>query len=150
MDKPNTLSSKVNYGFANSSFNLAENFTIDEVTGEIKVKQPLDYEKLDPTLQGKIVLQVVAHDSGDPRQESVVNVTIDVEVCHTIQIKLIEREMCDDEMIRIENKLKALMTITQSLTENSLGHSCTTMHTSTLVLLLKLFFSILVKLFQRT
>ena len=59
---------------------LQNNFTINAVTGEISLTQELDYEKLDRSLNGKVVLEIAAYDLGSPVQSSTINVTIEVEV----------------------------------------------------------------------
>ena len=74
------MNSLVHYRIDRTPPGLESNFTIDSVSGEITLEEPLDYEKLDPTLQGKIVLEVVAHDSGSPQKSSSVFVNITVEV----------------------------------------------------------------------
>ena len=79
-DQPTTANSVVHYRIDRIPPGLESNFTIDSVSGEITLEEPLDYEKLDPALRGKIVLEVVAHDSGTPQKSSTVYVNITVEV----------------------------------------------------------------------
>ena len=74
------MNSLVHYRIDRTPTGLESNFTIDSVSGEISLEEPLDYEKLDPSLQGRIVLEVAAHDSGSPQKSSSVFVNITVEV----------------------------------------------------------------------
>lgn len=58
----------------------SSSFTIDRDTGILSNSKVLDREALDPGLNGKILLTVVATDQGDPQLSSSVEVTISVEV----------------------------------------------------------------------
>ncbi|XP_070186164.1 cadherin-23-like isoform X3 [Littorina saxatilis] len=78
-DQPTTENSIVHYRIDRTPVGLESNFTINALTGEISLEVPLDYEKLNPDLHGKIVLEVVAHDSGVPKLSSTVFVNITVE-----------------------------------------------------------------------
>ncbi|XP_035824585.1 cadherin-23 [Aplysia californica] len=78
-DASNTPNSLVSYQIVNAPPGLSENFTIDSSTGEITLTDPLDYETLDPALNGKVTLTVEAYDAGDPVRSSQVFVNITVE-----------------------------------------------------------------------
>lgn len=78
-DKMGTLNSRVKYKIVEAVNNLTENFTIDEFRGEISLNGPLDYEGLDPDLNGKIIITVMAYDMGIPPMNSTTNVTVTVE-----------------------------------------------------------------------
>ncbi|CAC5393753.1 CDH23 [Mytilus coruscus] len=79
IDEPNTPNSLIKYEINKTPTGLENNFEIDILSGEITVKSPLDYEALDPKLNGKVVLIVEAMDWGNPRRSKVINVTIEVE-----------------------------------------------------------------------
>ena len=55
------------------------NFTIDAESGEIKLNGPLDYESMDPAMNGSFVLTVMAEDMGMLPLNSTVRVTINVQ-----------------------------------------------------------------------
>lgn len=55
-------------------------FTIDPNTGMLRNKVELDREAIDPTLKGKIELNITATDKGVPALSSMVTVTINVQV----------------------------------------------------------------------
>jgi hypothetical protein len=57
-----------------------ENFTINSNTGRISVRNPLDYESMDPESGGAYHLRVLARDGGTPSLSSFTNVTIFVQV----------------------------------------------------------------------
>ncbi|XP_067673633.1 cadherin-23-like isoform X2 [Haliotis asinina] len=78
-DEALTNNSKVRYRIDSVPTGLESNFSIDEVTGRIWVQDPLDFEKLDPMLKGKVAMQVMAYDLGEPQQNSTVRVDITVE-----------------------------------------------------------------------
>ncbi|KAK3582014.1 hypothetical protein CHS0354_039681 [Potamilus streckersoni] len=78
-DEPNSPNSEVLYRISKTPSNLTSNFTVDNQTGVISLTQSLDYEKLDPGLEGKIILTVEAYDNGVPRKSSFINVTLEVE-----------------------------------------------------------------------
>lgn len=63
-DQPNTANSLVHYRIERWPNGLKTNFSIHPTSGLITLETPLDYEKLDPALDGKIVLVVAAVDSG--------------------------------------------------------------------------------------
>ena len=79
-DKSNTPNSQVSYRIASAPRGLESNFAIDGTTGEITLTQPLDFESLEPALEGKVRLTVEAYDSGTPVKSSQVFVNITVEV----------------------------------------------------------------------
>ena len=79
-DQPTSVNSLVKYRIDRFPTGLENNFTIDELSGQISLVDPLDYEKLDPALQGRLELLVVAYDLGTPRQSSSIFVNITVEV----------------------------------------------------------------------
>ena len=68
------------YGILDNGHSLSNNFTINPVTGEIKLTSPLDFELLDPIHHGKISLNVTAFDGATPPLSSFVLVNITVEV----------------------------------------------------------------------
>ncbi|KAF6731331.1 Cadherin-related family member 2 [Oryzias melastigma] len=76
-DEPDTVNSKIEY-FMNPS-TYSSSFTIDRDTGILSNSKVLDREALDPELNGRILLTVVATDQGDPQLSSSVPVTISVE-----------------------------------------------------------------------
>ncbi|CAG5135838.1 unnamed protein product, partial [Candidula unifasciata] len=78
-DEANTNNSKVSYRLAATPPGLATNFSINASTGEIMLTHPLDYEKLNSTLNGLVTLTVEAYDAGSPRMFSQVLVNITVE-----------------------------------------------------------------------
>ncbi|KAL8591925.1 hypothetical protein ACOMHN_039978 [Nucella lapillus] len=78
-DQPKTPNSTVYYAIIITPKGLESNFSINETTGEIRLTEPLDYEKLDPTLEGKVSLRVAALDRGTPQQSSAIFVNITVE-----------------------------------------------------------------------
>ncbi|XP_046351403.2 cadherin-23-like isoform X2 [Haliotis rufescens] len=78
-DEAFTNNSEVRYRIDSVTPGLESNFSIDPVTGRIWVQDPLDYEKLDPTLKGKVTMQVMAYDLGEPQKTSLVQVDITVE-----------------------------------------------------------------------
>ena len=66
------------------------NFTVGLTDGEIGVTGPLDYEAMDPGLQGVFSLTVMAKDKGVPPLSSTTSVIITVEVnCHSIYLSKI-------------------------------------------------------------
>ncbi|KAL3875780.1 hypothetical protein ACJMK2_033697 [Sinanodonta woodiana] len=78
-DEPNSPNSQVLYKISKAPWGLTSNFTVDNQTGVISLTQTLDYEKLDPRLEGKIILTVEAYDNGVPNKTSFINVTVEVE-----------------------------------------------------------------------
>nr|KAG5714955.1 hypothetical protein BaRGS_000443 [Batillaria attramentaria] len=78
-DEPNTPNSQVQYRIDRTPQGLESNFTIDANTGEISLEEPLDYEKLDTALDGRVVLEVTAYDAGAGQLSSTVFVNITVE-----------------------------------------------------------------------
>ncbi|XP_069123032.1 cadherin-23-like isoform X3 [Argopecten irradians] len=78
-DQQGTNNSEIRYRIADIPAGLDRNFTINSTTGEIVVTSPLDYEKLDPALNGKVLLRVEAYDLGEPQKQRTIPVTIEVE-----------------------------------------------------------------------
>ncbi|OWF48736.1 cadherin-23-like [Mizuhopecten yessoensis] len=78
-DQPGTNNSEVRYRIVDIPAGLDHNFTINSTSGEVAVTSPLDYEKLDPTLKGKVLLQIEAYDLGIPQKRRSIPVTIEVE-----------------------------------------------------------------------
>ena len=54
-----------------------DNFHLDETTGELSVKSPLDFESLLST-KGELLVEVVATDFGEPPLSSAANITVRV------------------------------------------------------------------------
>ena len=79
-DQVGTVNSEVSYQITKATPGLQHNFSINSSTGEITLTNPLDYELLDSTLEGKITLIVTAFDAGEPKRSSQVYVNITVEV----------------------------------------------------------------------
>ncbi|XP_076018852.1 cadherin-related family member 2 [Genypterus blacodes] len=76
-DDPDTANSQIVYTIDPSKY--SNNFTIDPNTGVLRNKIKLDRETIDPTLDGKIELNVTATDKGIPALSSTVTVTINVQ-----------------------------------------------------------------------
>ena len=57
--------------------NLTSNFRLNDSTGELFIKEPLDFEKLSDR---KITITVSATDKGIPPQNSSATVVLDVQV----------------------------------------------------------------------
>ena len=74
------MNSLVHYRIDRTPPGLESNFTIDSVSGEITLEEPLDYEKLDHIAGGVIDLVVLATDRGSTRMTGSVNVTVTVQV----------------------------------------------------------------------
>ncbi|XP_014770934.2 cadherin-23 [Octopus bimaculoides] len=91
-DKMGTINSRVKYKIVDAPGNLTNNFTIDEFRGEVSLNNPLDYEGLDPDLNGKIIITVMAYDMGSPSMNSTTNVTVTVED-ENDNIPIFERRM---------------------------------------------------------
>ncbi|KAL1261800.1 hypothetical protein QQF64_007065, partial [Cirrhinus molitorella] len=75
-DDPGTLNSQIQYHIENSPF--SSNFTIDPDTGVLTNSGLLDREAIDPALDGRIELTVIASDKGTPPKSSSANVTINI------------------------------------------------------------------------
>ncbi|XP_041847203.1 cadherin-related family member 2 [Melanotaenia boesemani] len=75
-DEPNTPNSEIVFSLEPSSYSSI--FTIDPNTGMLTNNDELDREALDPKLDGRIVLSVMATDKGRPSLSSTVPVFIDV------------------------------------------------------------------------
>ncbi|KAL0176187.1 hypothetical protein M9458_028517, partial [Cirrhinus mrigala] len=75
-DDPNTPNSKIEYRIDDSPF--SSNFTIDKNTGVLTNNGLLDREAIDPALDGRIELTVIASDMGTPPKSSSANVTINI------------------------------------------------------------------------
>ncbi|KAK3520549.1 hypothetical protein QTP70_026152 [Hemibagrus guttatus] len=76
-DEPDTPNSAIKYGIEPGKYR--SNFTINENTGEITSKGPLDREGIDVKLNGVITLNVTATDMGTPALSSWVNFIINVD-----------------------------------------------------------------------
>ena len=74
------MNSKVHYRIERVTAGLESNFSINELTGHITLTEPLDYEKLDTSIGGKVTLEVKAFDMGEPSLSTSVFVSITVEV----------------------------------------------------------------------
>ncbi|NXJ66468.1 CDHR2 protein, partial [Rostratula benghalensis] len=74
-DEPGNPNSQLGFRILPGLF--SENFTINEVTGEMHSKEPLDREALDDK-QGQMVVTVEVYDHGVPQLSTPVNVTITV------------------------------------------------------------------------
>lgn len=99
-DEPNTPNSIVRYRIAQTPPGLESNFTINSTSGEITLVRPLDYERLDPSMKGKITLNISAYDGGTPQKSSVISVQITVEVRdHSLYLVFII------EFLRLSNPL---------------------------------------------
>lgn len=77
-DEPDTVNSQIKFSIKPSTY--SPSFTINPDTGILINSKGLDREALDPELNGRIQLTVVATDQGDPKLFSSVPVTISVEV----------------------------------------------------------------------
>ena len=88
-----------------------EHFSIDEVTGELGIVVPLDYEAMEPAAQGVILLTVMAEDGGSPSLNSTVSVYINVQVSghfHTWMLHVweaVERKEVESLMYLLLNLL---------------------------------------------
>ncbi|KAB5554228.1 hypothetical protein PHYPO_G00047920 [Pangasianodon hypophthalmus] len=76
-DEPGSPNSIIKYSIEPSEY--SSNFTIDENTGEIRSKGPLDREDIDINLKGVITLNVTATDMGTPPLSSTVKFIINVD-----------------------------------------------------------------------
>ncbi|NXT59269.1 CDHR2 protein, partial [Pluvianellus socialis] len=74
-DEPGNQNSKLGFRILPGPF--SKNFTIDEATGEMHSKEPLDREALEDE-QGQLVVTVEVYDHGIPQLSASVNVTITV------------------------------------------------------------------------
>ncbi|NXN70978.1 CDHR2 protein, partial [Himantopus himantopus] len=74
-DEPGSLNSKLGFRILPGPF--SKNFTINEATGEMHSKEPLDREALEDE-QGQMVVTVEVYDHGVPQLNTLVNVTITV------------------------------------------------------------------------
>ncbi|CAH1794571.1 unnamed protein product [Owenia fusiformis] len=77
-DKDLTPNNIIEYSIIESS-DPHHNFTIDNTTGRIDLSGPLDYDTMDPQLDGKYNLVVLAVDKGIPPLNSTVEVLVNVE-----------------------------------------------------------------------
>ncbi|RXN29103.1 cadherin-related family member 2 [Labeo rohita] len=75
-DDPNTPNSQIQYRIEDSPF--SSNFTIGEETGVLTNSGLLDREAMDPALDGRIELTVIASDMGTPPQSSSTSVIINI------------------------------------------------------------------------
>ncbi|XP_050394981.1 cadherin-23 isoform X6 [Patella vulgata] len=78
-DQVNTANSFVKYRIIETPANLQNNFTINPDNGHITITIPIDYEKLDQSLNSVVNLKVEAIDQGSPPLASTVNVSIVME-----------------------------------------------------------------------
>lgn len=76
-DEPGNPNSKVGFRILPGPF--SNNFTINEITGEMHSKEPLDREALEDE-RGQMVVTVEVYDHGVPQLSTLVNVTITVGV----------------------------------------------------------------------
>ncbi|NXN50884.1 CDHR2 protein, partial [Rynchops niger] len=74
-DEPGSPNSKLGFRILPGLF--SENFTINEATGEMHSKEPLDREALEDE-QGRMVVTVLVYDHGVPQLNTSANVTITV------------------------------------------------------------------------
>ncbi|CAG2237927.1 unnamed protein product [Mytilus edulis] len=80
-----TNNSRVEFILLNSPFDMQRNFTISTITrseeflGSIALIGSLDYEQLNETTGGKVILYVLAKDFGNPSLSSTCTVTINVQ-----------------------------------------------------------------------
>uniref|UniRef100_A0A672U894 Cadherin related family member 2 n=1 Tax=Strigops habroptila TaxID=2489341 RepID=A0A672U894_STRHB len=74
-DEPGNPNSELGFRILPGPF--SNNFTIDEVTGEMHSKEPLDREAVEDE-RGQMVVTVEVYDHGVPQQSTLVNVTITV------------------------------------------------------------------------
>nr|XP_021144536.1 cadherin-related family member 2 [Columba livia] len=74
-DEPGNPNSKVGFRILPGPF--SNNFTINEITGEMHSKEPLDREALEDE-RGQMVVTVEVYDHGVPQLSTLVNVTITV------------------------------------------------------------------------
>ncbi|NXC00037.1 CDHR2 protein, partial [Orthonyx spaldingii] len=74
-DQPGSLNSKLGFKILPGLF--SNNFTINEDTGEMHSKEPLDREALEDE-RGQMVVTVEVYDHGEPQLRTTVNVTITV------------------------------------------------------------------------
>lgn len=79
-DQENTPNSVVEFLLVGGTDGLQGKFAIDAQSGEILILTPLDYEELHPSLNGRVLLEIVGHDLGDPQQSSTITVEIIVVV----------------------------------------------------------------------
>ena len=87
MDEPNTANSNITYNISEASFDMLGNFSIQEAVGLITLTGPLDYEKMDRSLNGSIILTVTAADRGRPAKTATTSVTINVQVERSATLK---------------------------------------------------------------
>ncbi|XP_074647720.1 cadherin-23-like [Tubulanus polymorphus] len=76
-DRDLTPNNQITYSI--KSGDPQKNFTINPSTGEISLTAPLDYEKMDPALNGQFTLIVSATDKGNPPLSNDVTVVIKLE-----------------------------------------------------------------------
>ena len=84
-DQPGTDNSRVRYRITQASSGLLSKFEIEPVTGMITLRDKIDYEGLDPALNGRVLIGIEAYDLGSPSRSSSVSVTIQVEVSLTLK-----------------------------------------------------------------
>ncbi|CAL1540911.1 unnamed protein product [Lymnaea stagnalis] len=77
-DEPNTLNSNITYSLVNAGKNPESNFRINDITGELYLKESLDYEKLNQTYRGGIALFVEGKDQGVPPKSGTAVITVTV------------------------------------------------------------------------
>ncbi|KAK6169010.1 hypothetical protein SNE40_020141 [Patella caerulea] len=79
-DEAGTDNSNITYHINNNNNNpLNNNFTLDSITGQLSLIGTIDYEELNNTSNGKIILEIVAKDQGLPQKTSNVS-TISITV----------------------------------------------------------------------
>ncbi|KAL3877556.1 hypothetical protein ACJMK2_035253, partial [Sinanodonta woodiana] len=76
-DQNGTENSEVVYTIENTTWD--SNFTINNISGEIRLESEIDYEALDDSFEGVINLTIVAFNKGSPAKSSSVIVSIHVQ-----------------------------------------------------------------------
>ena len=68
------------FRISQASNGLDNKFQIDPESGVITLRQKIDYESLPPSLNGRVIVTVVAYDLGVPSKSASVDVQVEVEV----------------------------------------------------------------------
>ena len=79
-DQPGTSNSHVKYRISQASDGLDNKFLIDSESGVITLRDKIDYESLTPSLNGRVIVTVVAYDLGQPSKSASADVQVQVEV----------------------------------------------------------------------
>lgn len=85
-DEPNTPNSEVSFRIIKASAGLRSKFSVNETSGEVMLKDVIDFEKLPSSLGGKILLEVEAYDHGEPSLSSSMNITVEIEVSENYEV----------------------------------------------------------------